>query len=266
MLLFTPPWAPPSAPELAFYARHDSRAWGLTDLEAITRDPASGRLWTAYEQVNRILRVDADYRHPILVSPPAMRNWRADFGPESMVRLSDGRFIVLAERSPRWFDRTTPGLLFAGDPAAGAMPQGFRVASPPGYSPSDMAQLPDGRVLVLMRAFELGLPPRFPCLIALADPADIRPGATWRPTVIAPPRPAAAERQLRRSRGRARCRRRRDAVVDLGRQQDALPAHAAAQAALWPANEKARGASRAPQRISSRRRSGGRRRPSSARA
>ena len=113
-----------------------------------------------------------------------MQEWRADFGPESMVRLADGRFIVLAERSPQWFDRTTPGLLFPGDPIDGAAPVRFNVIAPGGYSPTDIAQLPDGRVLILMRAFELGLPPRFPGLIAIADPAAIRRGGEWRPTVL----------------------------------------------------------------------------------
>lgn len=184
MLVFNPSGAGPVRYEMSRYARLDLRWWGLNDLESMTRDPVSGRLWTGYEQVNRILRVEADYSHPVFVSPPAMRGWQADFGPESMVRLADGRFIVLAERSPRWFDSTTPGLLFPRDPVSGAVPQRFKVRLPSGYSPTDIAQLPDGRVLLLLRGFRLGLPPRYPGLIAWADPAQIRPGATWAPTVL----------------------------------------------------------------------------------
>ena len=189
MLVMSPPPQTPGAGPVTFsierYGRFDPTRLGFFDLESLTRDPVSGRLWSAYEQNNFIMRIDEDYRHRWYRRPRAMRNWAADFGPEAMVRLADGRFIVLAERSPRWFAATSPGLVFPYDPIAGAKPFAFKVETPAGYSPTDIAQLPDGRVLVLLRKFRLGLPPTYPCKIAIADPRDLRPGVTWRPRVIA---------------------------------------------------------------------------------
>ena len=42
-----------------------------------------------------------------------------------------------------------------------------------GYRPSDAALLPNGRIVVLLRGIELGLPLSFPALLVVADPRDI---------------------------------------------------------------------------------------------
>jgi hypothetical protein len=119
------------------------------------------------------------------VSPAAMRDWRATFGAEAMVRLADGRFVVLAEGSRDWFGEGMPGLVFPSDPVAGAPPAAFRFAPPPGFRPVDMAQLPDRRVLILLRRVDWGIPPVFSGKLMLADPVALRPGEEWRAEPVA---------------------------------------------------------------------------------
>lgn len=155
------------------------------DLEAVTRDRATGRLWAAYEGSNYIERYDADFHFSDRVQPEAMRRWPLNRGPEALVRLTDGRFIVLAEGSPRWFDDDLPAVLFPGDPVAGAKAVPFRFVPPEGYRPVDIAETPDGRVLILLRSVQWGLPPRFESKLVVADPADIHPGKQWRGREIA---------------------------------------------------------------------------------
>jgi hypothetical protein len=176
-LRFSPPDAPRRQVRFAFFALEPEPQTHI-DLEAITHDPASGRIWAAYEGSNHIERYDADL--PIAQARPrAMRSWPSNQGPEAMVRLADGRFIVLAEASPRWFAPDLPGLIFPGDPVDGAEPAAFRFAPPEGFAPVDMAQLPDGRVLILLRAFQWGFPPRFTGKLVVADPDAVVPGARW---------------------------------------------------------------------------------------
>jgi hypothetical protein len=188
--------APPGAPRrpvtFGYFSpleSEDERGW---DIEGVTRDPASGRLWGSYERSNYIERYDSELRPAGRVGPAEMRDWPSNRGAESIVRLADGRFIVLAEGSPRWFDDALPALLFPGDPVEGAKPAPFRFVPPDGYAPVDMAELPDGRVLILLRAIRWGLPPRFEGKLVVADPADIRRGKRWRWREIAhlaPPLP-----------------------------------------------------------------------------
>ena len=151
----------------------------LLDLESATRDPATGRLWAAYELGNHIERYDRAFRQTGRVRPVEMRRWPSNDGPEAMVRLADGRFVVLSEGSPRWFAADLPGLLFPGDPLEGGKPRPFRFRGPEDFLPVDMAQLPDGRVLILLRAVRWGLPPRFESKLVVTDPAAIAPGQLW---------------------------------------------------------------------------------------
>jgi hypothetical protein len=156
----------------------------LADIEAMTLDPRSGRLWIAYEGSNVIERRDRDGAIE-RTRPMAMRNWPANTGPEAMVRLTDGRFIVLSESPGTWFGRSTPGLLFPGDPIDGVEPLRFRFLPPEGFRPVDIAQIPDGRVLILVRRVEWGLPPGFAGQLVLADPKLIGAGKAWRGQVVA---------------------------------------------------------------------------------
>ena len=146
------------------------------DIESVTSDPATGTLWFGYENHNAIRRVSTNGSSQF-VQPEAMSHWTENSGPEAMVRLGDGRFVVLAERGGE-------GLLFAGDPIESGEPEQFSVRFPDDYRPTAMAQLPDGRVLVLLRAVRWTLPP-FASLLMLGDPKAIRAGETWPLTQLA---------------------------------------------------------------------------------
>ena len=154
------------------------------DLESLTRDPASGLLWAGYEFAHAIERFGRDLSPGVRVQPPSMRDWSGNSGAETLIRLADGRFLVIAEGSPVDGADTAPGLLFPGDPVAGANPLLFALDPPAGYRPVDGAQLPDGRVLVLVRRVAWGLPPRFEVALTIGDPATIRPGEPWRPRFV----------------------------------------------------------------------------------
>jgi hypothetical protein len=245
-LRFTPPGRTGPGPRFDFFADVDYAQKAGYDVESLTRDPGSGRIWAGYEYNNHIERYDAQLRSTGLVRPAAMRRWRSNSGPESMVRLGDGRFIVLAETGIDWFDSDGPGLLFPGDPVDGAKPLEFRFRPPSGFDPCDMAALPDGRVLILLRKVVWGLPPRFVGKLMIADPATIRLGERWRAEPLAdlrPPLPMDNYEGL--------------AVEPMADGQLALwvisdDNHALLQRTLllelvWRPNEKARGTGRAPQ-------------------
>lgn len=148
------------------------------DMESATRDPATGTIWVGLEFRQSIMRFDKGFAAYREVHPRPMRAWRSNGGAEAMVRLADGRFAVLSESVPRGASERA-GLLFAGDPADSGEPAQFSFVPPSGYDPSDMAQLPDGRVLILLRGLKF-FPPGFAIRLVIADPADLRPGAEWK--------------------------------------------------------------------------------------
>lgn len=155
------------------------------DLESLTLDAATGRIWGGFEQRHRIVRfipgmgrVDAE------IAPPAMRGWNANGGAESLVRLADGRFLVLAETSGGP-GGGTDGLLFPYDPVAdtAARPIRFALDAAGRGRVTDAAELPDGRVLLLFR--NLTLSERWVSTLAVADPAEIRARGLWQARTIA---------------------------------------------------------------------------------
>ena len=151
----------------------------LQDIESATRNPATGQIWLGFEGRNAIVRTDPDFRDIHKVRPPEMRFWPVNTGPESMVRLTDGRFIVLSEALAAEQGTASMGLLFPADPVTGVRPRIFSLKPPQGYSPSDITLLPDGRVLILVRGVFPGMPPHFGVKLLMADPAEIRPGQRW---------------------------------------------------------------------------------------
>ncbi len=157
----------------------------LIDIESLTRDPESGRIWVGYEGTNTIERLESDLTGAESVRPDELRAWPSNSGPESMARLSDGRFIVIAEGSADYWDGDFPALLFKSDPIENPDPMVFRFAAPEGYRPVDAAELPDGRVLVLVRDFVFGVPPTFNVKLVVADPAEIEADGVWRGEEIA---------------------------------------------------------------------------------
>ncbi|WP_375288607.1 esterase-like activity of phytase family protein [Sphingomonas sp.] len=144
------------------------------DSESLVLDPQSGRAWIGFESANAIWRYAPGLRRGDgEVRPQAMRRWRQNGGAESMARLPDGRFVVIAERGPkRRLPR--PGLIFDCDPVAGCTPQRFGYRPPAGYDPSDAAALPNGDLLVLTRQWRP--PVRFTAKLTLVRRADLRAG------------------------------------------------------------------------------------------
>ena len=153
------------------------------DSESMAVDPRTGTIWAGFEGANAIWRYAPGFaRVEGHVRPKAMAKWDANGGAESLVRLHDGRFLVIAEtaRGPRVpvpLRRGRQTLVFAGDPLTTRQPPlRFTYMPPPGYDPSDATELPDGRLLVLNRAFSL--PFVFTNILVLVDPREIREGAT----------------------------------------------------------------------------------------
>jgi hypothetical protein len=151
----------------------------LFDVEAATRDPVSGRIWLGYESSNSIRRYGPDLDRSQRVRPAEMHAWPAKRGPETMVRLSDGRFIVLSEALGEGPPLYSKSLLFPGDPIRGAVPEVFRFVPPTGFRPTDIAQLPDGRVVILLRRLKIGFSPWLSSRLVVADPATIVAGREW---------------------------------------------------------------------------------------
>jgi len=155
------------------------------DSESLTVDPGTGRLWVGFERANAIWRFAPGFAGvEAHAAPPAMAKWPTNTGAEAMTRLADGGFIVIGERQP-WPGRTgRAAIRFSGDPAE-KPDTGFRFTylPPDHYDPSDMAVLPDGRLLVLNRRF--ALPFEFSAKLTVIDPKAIRPGAVVRGREIA---------------------------------------------------------------------------------
>jgi hypothetical protein len=156
-------------------------------------DPATGTTWIAFENNNEIWRYAAGVKRATgSVAPRLMRNWTRNNGAETMVRMRDGSFVVLAEtrRPPGekggWRKPDAPrlGIRFATDPVEDMRERYSFVYSPPvGYDPVDAVELPDGRMVVLNRAF--GFPQGFTAKLTIFDTATLRPGARIVPREIA---------------------------------------------------------------------------------
>ena len=156
------------------------------DSESLTWDLASGRVWVGFENRNAIWRYDASMMHAERqVRPAAMADWPIAGGAESMVRLRSGQFLVISEtgRPKRRADARIV-LRFAGDPTeAKRPPEQLAYVPPAGYDPTDMAELPDGRLLVLNR--RLSFPDLFTAKLVLLDLRGTRAGTAVRGAELA---------------------------------------------------------------------------------
>jgi hypothetical protein len=146
------------------------------DSEAMAIDPKAGKAWVAFENGSWVYRYDAAFtRVERSAKPRAMAKWGDDMGPESLVRLRDGRFVILDE-GPADLRHARPGLIFARDPTE--HPERvvkFRYLHPRGYRPTDAAELPDGRLLVVNRRFALS-PELFSAKLTILDLRGVRAG------------------------------------------------------------------------------------------
>ncbi len=185
-LRFAPPGAPsrllesgPALPDFPGGKR-------FRDVESATRDPGSGGIWLGLEGTNAVLALSPDLDVLRQIRPQAIARWGANSGPEAMTRLSDGRFILLREGAGGWFEnRRHEAAIFESDPTTGAKGRLLPVDGPDGFSPTDMAQLPDGRLLILMRRLAWPVPLRFTGRLAIGDPADIQLGKPWKVREVA---------------------------------------------------------------------------------
>ena len=184
---FSPPGAPPGPLTDGGLLRERGASKESRDVESATRDPATGRIWLGIEGSNSVARLSPRLKTEGLVDPPAIRGWGINTGPEAMTRLSDGRFVLLRETFKGWFQEVRhDAVLFAGDPVeAPASGVHFSVDGPDHFMATDMAQLPDGRLLVLFRRLIWPMPQRFAGRIAIGDPAKIEAGKPWRLTEVA---------------------------------------------------------------------------------
>lgn len=152
------------------------------DSEGIAVDPDTGQYWVSFEANHAIRRYSASFKTQTgIVRPVEMRGWTRNKGAESIIRLKDGRFIVIGESVD---NSTHPALLFSGDPVEpGSSVMPFRFRPPSGYRVTDGVQLPDGRIAFVNRA--VGFPQGFSAKISLMNSISINRGATVSATVIA---------------------------------------------------------------------------------
>lgn len=146
------------------------------DSESSTFDPVSGHVWAGFETRNEIWRYTKDFaRADGHAAPAAMADWPPNEGPEAMVRLRDGRFLVLAETRTRP-DGSHVALLFPGDPVTGVTPIVFGYRGPPDFAPTDAIELSDGKVIILHRRFSVLA--GFSAALTVLDPRAIQAGKT----------------------------------------------------------------------------------------
>ncbi len=141
------------------------------DTEAMLFGP--GKAWIAFERNNRVARFDrASWTAEAVARPRAMRRWRGNSGPEAMVRLGDGRFLLMAEGGSE--GPYSAAILFDGDPADADTPSvTLRYRRPAGFRVTDAALLPSGRLLVLHRRFTLfGGPSAKLSIVELGQPGE----------------------------------------------------------------------------------------------
>ncbi|GMM91897.1 esterase-like activity of phytase family protein [Qipengyuania sp. MTN3-11] len=148
------------------------------DIEALAGTP-QGKVWAGVEARNAILRISPALAIEDRVRPPAMARWRSNSGPETLARLPDDRFVVIAERGR---EGEHEGIVFAGDPISNDTGEQFRLEVPAGFRPVDGVASTDGTLLVLLRRLIWNVPADFRTAIALYRIADLEPRAVWRPT------------------------------------------------------------------------------------
>lgn len=160
---------------------------GDMDSESMTIAP-DGRIWIGFEIFNAIYRYAPGLTAVTGRSlPPAMKDWPGNRGPESLVRMTDGRFLVLCEDQSR-ADGTSDALIFPGDPTeSDAEPVHFLYKPPEDYVAVDAQQLPDGRIVVLNRHFRLA--DGLWAAVTIFDPRTIRPGELVQSEPVAEIRP-----------------------------------------------------------------------------
>ncbi len=138
------------------------------DIESATSTGEGGDYWIGFEGRHAVIRYSAAGAREAMREPPEWAGWPENSGPEAMARLADGRFLVLPEGRRE-------GLLHPGDPVREEPALRFTFTLPGDYAATDLAPLPDGRVLVLLRQVSWAYPP-FSAALGVADPAELEEG------------------------------------------------------------------------------------------
>jgi hypothetical protein len=177
-MTFTEPDRPNASAQLNRQFVEPGWEWDLWDIESVTHDPETGTYWLGYEQTHTIHRFTIASKTDGLRDLSKEVDWADNSGIEAMVRLADGRFVILPEHQ-------SEGLLFAGDPVDGGAPETFRIVVPAkGFAVTGAKEMPDGRLLVLMRkvtvSWQIGWPP-FESLLAIGDVPQA--GGTFAPQI-----------------------------------------------------------------------------------
>ncbi|MEO5705417.1 MAG: esterase-like activity of phytase family protein [Alteraurantiacibacter sp.] len=146
----------------------------LLDIESVTYSPETGQYWVGYENRHTIYRYAPRGDPQAYVEPAYTTHWSDNGGIEAMVRLTDGRFVAFHEVGGDFY-------AYPGDPTEGAEPEHGKVAWPNDYRPTDAVQLPDGRLVVVLRRLELTHLPVFASRLVLLDPAAMTTQTPWRP-------------------------------------------------------------------------------------
>lgn len=153
------------------------KPWWAWDSEALTHDPASDRYWAGFELQQKICRYSSSFaRVEACRVWPEIEAWPETGSIESLARLPDGRFLVIAEMGMT-ADGSHDTLLFADDPAESGTraPIHLRYVPPRGYRPTDAVALDERHILVLNR--RLTLQDLFTATLAMVElPAKPRPG------------------------------------------------------------------------------------------
>ncbi|MGE4429887.1 MAG: esterase-like activity of phytase family protein [Sphingobium sp.] len=159
--------------------KHRTRGWlpGSTDSESMAVDPATGTIWVGFELSQMICRYPADLsRAEACRTWPEMKDWTDTSSIESLARLPDGRFLVIAEGA-HGDGKGRDMLLFADDPSdKKALPPILMHYMPPvGYDPTDAVAIGGNRLLVLNRRATVY--DGFTAVITLVDIGAMKPGA-----------------------------------------------------------------------------------------
>ena len=164
-------------PEIERQAMAEERLnWVYWDIESATQDLTTGDYWLGFEFEHAIQRFSDASEPEGLHSLEGAFNWTSNSGLEAMERMSDGSFVAIPE-GQRY------ALLYASDPVEGGELLQIAFETPAeSFAVTDLAQLPDGRLLLLMRNVAWGSPP-FEGLIAIADPPSSGSDTAWSPKV-----------------------------------------------------------------------------------
>jgi len=159
------------------------------DSESISVDPRDGSVVAGFENSNMLWRYTPDLRRALgAASPRAMAAWPGNEGAESFTFLPKagwgGGAITIGEQDPWPKGKGRAAIRFTGDPVR-TPNRGYRFSyiPPAHFDPSDMTVLPDGRLIVLNRRFEL--PFTFTNKLVVIERRAIRPGAVVRGREIA---------------------------------------------------------------------------------